>query len=82
MIKRRTLTLAEVSDSAKRVAIKVAKLLLGGVGQVPSSVEAMSLAIHYRRALTEAEYKDLSQSWCDIPAVHDAGRGLVLEENT
>jgi hypothetical protein len=82
MDKRRTLEVREVSDGTKRVLIKTAKLLLGGVGKIPSSVEQMHYAIHYRRALTEKEYSQLPQAWCLIPAVHEAGRGLVLEENT
>lgn len=80
--KRRTLTIAEISESTKRVLVKTAKLLLGGVGQIPSSVEQMQVAIHYRRALTDEEYAKLPQAWCAIPAVHEAGRGLILEENT
>jgi hypothetical protein len=74
--------MAQVPDSSKRVVIKTAKLLLGGVGQLPSSVEQMQVAIHYRRALTDAEYATLPQAWCAIPPVHEAGRGLILEENT
>jgi hypothetical protein len=82
MEKRRTLTIVEVSESTKRVLITTAKLLLGGVGQLPSSVEQMQFAIHYRRALTDAEYSQLAPSWCSIPAVHEAGCGLILEEGT
>ena len=63
--------------------IDTAKHLLVNVGQLPSSVEDMGgVAIHYRRALTEVEYQKLSKSWCAIPAVHEAGRGNVIEENT
>jgi hypothetical protein len=82
MRRGRTLAIEEISESTKRVMVKVAKLLLGGVGQIPSSVEQMQLAIHYRRALTEAEYSRLQPSWCSILPVHEGGRGLVLEENT
>ena len=82
MENRRTFQVVQVSDSTKRVMIKAAKLLLGGVGQIPSSVEQMQVAVHYRRALTDEEYARLPESWCSIPAVHEAGRGLVLEENT
>jgi hypothetical protein len=81
MEKRYTKTMDSVSESTKRVAIKTAKALLSGVGQFPSAVEQMQLAIHYRRALTEEEYAALDPAWCAIPAVHDAGRGLILEEN-
>jgi hypothetical protein len=80
--KQRTLTVAELSESTKRVLIKTAKLLLGGAGQLPSSVEQMQVAIHYRRALTDAEYSALTPSWCSIPAVHEAGHGLILEQGT
>lgn len=82
MEKRRTFQVVQVSDSTKRVLVKMAKLLLGGVGQLPSAVEEMSVAVHYRRALTDAEYAALPEAWCAIPAVHEAGRGILLEENT
>jgi hypothetical protein len=82
MEKRRTMTIEELGESTKRVAAKVAKELLGGVGQIPSSLEQQQVALHYRRALTEEEYAALPQSWCAIPPVHEAGRGLILEENT
>ena len=82
MHNQRTLRVDEVSESTKRVLVKTAKLLLGGVGQLPSSVEQMMVAIHYRRALTQEEHERLSESWRAIPAVHEAGRGVILEENT
>ena len=82
MKKRRTLTVEEVAESTRRVLVKTAKLLLEGVGQLPSSVEQMQVAIHYRRALTDAEYSQLAPSWCSIPAVHEAGHGLILEQGT
>lgn len=78
----RTLLAARLSESSKRVAIKLAKALLDGVGQFPSSVEQMELAFHYRRALTEAEYAALPATWCAIPAMDGAGHGLILEQNT
>jgi hypothetical protein len=59
-----------------------AKLLISEVGQLPSSVEQMEIAIHYRRALTDCEYLELPPAWRAIPAVHEAGRGLILEEGT
>lgn len=74
---------AELSDSTTRVLIRTAKRLIGSVGQLPSAVESMGgLAIHYRRALTDAEYARLSPSWRAIPAVHEAGRGMILETDT
>jgi hypothetical protein len=76
------LTIEEISESTKRVAAQTAKTLLGGVGEIPSSLEQQVVALHYRRALTEAEHSALPQSWCAIPPVHEAGRGLILEENT
>lgn len=82
VIRSRTLTTAEVDLDAKLCMIRTAKALLAGVGQVPSSVELHPFAIHYRRALTDAEYAGLPSAWCAIPAVHEAGRGLILEENT
>lgn len=62
--------------------IETAKLLLGGVGQLPSAVEQYTVAIHYRRAITDAEYARLPEAWCQLPAVHQAGRSRVLETNT
>jgi hypothetical protein len=82
MVKRETLPISKISESSKRIAIATAKTLLAGVGRLPSSVEQMHVGIHYRRALTEIEYGELSPEWCSIPAVHEAGRGLILEENT
>ena len=80
--KERTLFMAEVSRTTRRFQIALGKRLLMGVGQFPSAVEEMTLAIHYRRALTDAEYAALPPMWCALPAVHEAGRGLLLEENT
>lgn len=82
MVHRRTLKVVEVSEGTKRLMIKVAKVLLDSVGQLPSSVEQISVAVHYRRALTDDEYGLLTDEWCSIEPVHESGRGLVLEENT
>jgi hypothetical protein len=82
MVRQRTLLATEVSAVVRAVMINSAKALLDGVGQMPSSVELYHLAIHYRRALTTEEYSNLPPAWCAIPAVHEAGRGLILEENT
>jgi hypothetical protein len=82
MRRQRTLAIEEIPESTKRVVARTAKLLLGGVGEIPSSLEQQVVALHYRRALTEEEYAALPQSWCAIPPVHEAGRGLILEENT
>ena len=71
-----------LSLSNRRVLIKAAKMLISEVGQMPSSVEQMEIGIHYRRALTDGEYSELSPAWRAIPAVHEAGHGLVLEEGT
>jgi hypothetical protein len=79
MVKQRTLLTEELSESTLRAVIRCAKDLLGGVGQKPSSVERMEVAIHYRRALTEAEYSLLTPAWCAIPAVHEAGHGEIIE---
>lgn len=80
--KGRTMLASEASPSTRRMMIRSAKAFLAGVGQLPSSVEQMELAIHYRRAITDEELAGLPQSWRCIPAVHEAGRGIVLEENT
>ena len=82
MVQQRTLATAELDHGAVMSAARMAKLLLAGVGQLPSAVELFQVAIHYRRALTDAEYARLPAAWCAIPAVHQAGRGVVLEENT
>lgn len=79
---RRTLTIAELSEPTRRVLVRVSKALISDVGQLPSSVEAMGVGIHYRRAITDEEYARLPSTWCAIPAVHEAGRGIILEENT
>lgn len=73
---------ADCSPTTRRIQITMAKRLLFGVGQIPSAVELHPMAIHYRRGLTDAEYAALPVSWCNIPAVHEAGRGHILEENT
>lgn len=62
--------------------MKVAKRLIASVGQLPSCVEQMPLAIHYRRGITDAEYALLPAMWCDLPAVHEGGHGIVLEVDT
>jgi hypothetical protein len=72
----------KVSEPNKRVLIKTVKSLISDVGQLPSSVEQAEIAIHYRRALTNDEYSELPPSWCAIPPVHEAGRGVILEEGT
>lgn len=76
------MTVEEVSPSTRRVMVRAAKELLAGVGQLPSAVEQFTLAIHYRRAITDEEWRGLPAAWCAIPAIHEAGRGLILEENT
>lgn len=81
VVRRRTLTSAELDRDAVFSMIRTARQLLAGVGQVPSSVELHPVAIHYRRALTEDEYGRLPAAWCAIPAVHEAGRGIVLAED-
>ena len=77
-----TLLVDEVNASTKRIMVRTAKKLLNDVGQLPTMVDQHQLAVHYRRAVTDEEWKALPQAWCDIPAVHQAGVGKVLEENT
>lgn len=79
MAKRRTLTTEELSESTLRATIGCAKSLLVDVGQKPSSVERMEMAVHYRRALTDEEYALLTPEWCAIPAVHEGGHGKIIE---
>jgi hypothetical protein len=81
MVLQRTLGVAELVNGQLETAVASAKALLDGVGQLPSSVEAHPLAVHYRRSLTDAEYSALPAVWCAIPAVHEGGRGMILEEN-
>lgn len=80
--KKRTLSSEEVPESSRRIVIHCAKELLAGVGQFPSSLEQMQIAFHYRRGLTDAEYERLPATWCAIPAVHEAGHGMILEIDT
>lgn len=82
MGRTRSLFVDEVSDSTRRLLVCTAKRLIADVGQLPSAVEQFDLAMHYRRALTDEEYARLSPAWRAIPAVHEAGRGLILEANT
>jgi hypothetical protein len=78
----RTLGVDDLTEGMRATAITAAKGLLAGVGMVPSAVEQHPVAIHYRRSLTVEEYSALPAAWCAIAAIHQAGRGLVLEENT
>lgn len=74
---------ATLSPSTQRLLVKVAKILIADVGQLPSAVEHMGgVAVHYRRGLTDEEYALLTPVWRAIPAVHEAGRGTILETNT
>jgi hypothetical protein len=73
---------AAASESTRRVIIKEAKAMLALVGQMPSKLEEYPVSIHYRKAITDEEWKGLPAEWCAIPAVHEAGRGIILEENT
>lgn len=78
----RTALVQDLGDSTKRVIVRVAKQLLEGVGQLPSLVDQHQLAVHYRRAVTDAEWSLLPQQWCAIAAVHEAGVGVILEQDT
>ncbi len=80
--KGKTLPIASVSEVTKRIALTTAKLLLAGVGQTPSAVEQMELAIHYRRSLTDEEVAALPEEWCAIPARDERGMGILLEVDT
>lgn len=80
--KGKTLEITKLSAVNKAILIATAKSMLTGVGQIPSEVAQGTLAIHYRRCLTEAEIADLPQSWCAIPAVDGAGLDVVLEQDT
>jgi len=80
--KGKTLKVAQLSDVNKALLVSAAKFMLREVGQVPSSVEQMELAIHYRRSLTDQEFAALPAEWCAIPAVDGGGQGIVLEQNT
>lgn len=72
----------DLNASTKRIIIRTAKELLHGVGQLPSLVDQHQLAVHYRRAVTDAEWSALPQLWCAIAAVHEAGMGVILERDT
>lgn len=73
---------ADLSPSNQRVLVKVAKSLIAHVGQLPSAVEQMGYAVYYRRAISDFEYGLLPEVWCGLPAVHEAGHGVILERNT
>jgi hypothetical protein len=66
----------------RAIAAEVAKAELSGVGEIPSLLEQLSVAIHYRRVLTDAEIERLTPEWCAIPAIDEAGHGKLLEINT
>jgi hypothetical protein len=72
----------KLSASNRRVLISAAKKLLEGVGEIPSAVEQMELAIHYRRTMSYAEIALLPLSWCEVPAIDEAGNGLLIEKDT
>lgn len=79
---QRTLGSDELTPAMLATAIATAKNLLAEVGEKPSAVEMFEFGIHYRRSLTEEEYSLLPAAWRAIPLVHQAGRGLLLEEDT
>lgn len=68
--------------SDRVLMMELAKAELSGVGEIPSALEQIKVAIHYRRALTDAEVSQLNPEWCKIPAIDLAGHGKILEENT
>lgn len=72
----------DLSDTAKAIMSRVAKRLIRDVGQLPSRLELFEVAMHYRRTITDAELAMIPAFWMRLPAVHEAGRGIVLEENT
>lgn len=80
--RRKTLKSVEHDERTRRITIKAAKQMLYGVGQLPSLVEQFEYAIHYRRAITDLEWQGLPVTWCNIPAVHEAGGGVVLERDS
>jgi hypothetical protein len=82
MHRQYTPRILELPPSTVRVIARTAKSLIADVGQFPSSLERVDVALHYRRAITDEEYQRLPAAWCEIPAVHEAGRGIILEENT
>lgn len=69
-------------SSERAVAIDLCRQELAGVGEVPSLLEQLEVAIHYRRCLTEAEIATLTPEWCALPAIDEAGHGKELERNT
>ena len=47
--------------------------LLIGVGENPVRQDVSDTAIHWRRALTEAELSSMALEWLELPAVDMAG---------
>jgi hypothetical protein len=80
---RKTRLFAQLTSGQRKLAIEFAKELLRGVGQFPSRVEHFSeYAVHYRRALTDAEVAGLPPGWMKLKAVDPAGTGIALEVDT
>ncbi len=77
-----TLPMARVPESTQRIVIRAAKDLIAKVGRLPSSVERMELAIHYRRSLTDEEMALLSPQWCALVPHDRGGHGEILEIDT
>jgi hypothetical protein len=71
-----------LSTGERKLAAELAKNELAGVGRIPSLLERLEVAIHYRRVLTAAEIQELDATWCAMPAFDDAGHGIELERDT
>ncbi len=79
--RQRTYRSSQLSSGQRKCLIEYAKLLLSGVGTMPSKVEQHELAFHYRKAVSPEEIAQLPEWWCAIEAVDMAGSGKILEVN-
>jgi len=79
MKKSETFRSSQLSSGERKCCIEYAKMMLAGVGCLPSMVGQHELAFHYRRSLDPEEISMLPEGWCEIPAVDEGGNGKVLE---
>jgi hypothetical protein len=62
----------------RRLAVQLGVLLLNGVGEGETRREAVTLAAHFRRRLSNAELSWIDPAWLAIHAVDVAGGGTSI----